>query len=218
MRLEDRIEVMANLGRHFSAGGVALEQAFGKAQESNPWFTRDNIVFAINAISKSYLDPNKLREWTAAYPIEDKSPKTVGIVMAGNLPLVGFHDLLATYLSGHRVQIRYSDKDEVLVRYVVEYLSKKDPRPGIFKLIKKLKDFDAVIATGSDNTARYFDYYFGKYPHIIRKNRHGVGVLDGRISEKDLIDLGEDVSLCEFGCELCRGSSYHSTTYRDCSC
>jgi len=163
----------------------------------NPWFTTESLMRALAGIA-SMLDKEVLRKWLHPYKI--KSPasdaeQTVGLVMAGNIPLVGFHDMMAVLAAGHKVLAKPSAKDDRLITKVAEILSTIDPALGsrIRFTDDKLSGMDAVIATGSDNSARYFEYYFRNIPHIIRKNRNGVAVLTGLETEKDLAALGEDI-------------------------
>ena len=161
----------------------------------NPWFTKDSVLKALSGIAQM-LDAEILRQWLSPYQL--KAParvRTVGLVMAGNIPLVGFHDLLCVLASGHRVLAKASSKDDRLIKKVTELLADIDPdqaeRIGFTE--NTLKGVDAVIATGSNNSARYFEYYFRNIPHIIRKNRNGVAVLTGKESEEELYQLGEDI-------------------------
>ena len=163
----------------------------------NPWFTRDFLMQALKGIS-SMLDEQVLQEWLGAYELKPPSTgmeRTVGLVLAGNIPLVGFHDLMAVMASGHKVLAKASTKDDRLIRKVAEILAFIEP--VLEKRIRftddKLSHMDAVIATGSDNSARYFEYYFRNIPHIIRKNRNGVAVLTGEESKEELKGLGEDI-------------------------
>jgi hypothetical protein len=142
------------------------------------------------------LDPEVLKKWLSPYQLKAPAQvRTVGLVMAGNIPLVGFHDLLCVLASGHRVLAKTSSKDDRLIKKVAEIISDIDPELGgrIAFTELTLKGVDAVIATGSNNSARYFEYYFRNIPHIIRKNRNGVAVLSGEESEEDLYRLGEDI-------------------------
>ncbi|SDB39322.1 Acyl-CoA reductase (LuxC) [Flavobacteriaceae bacterium MAR_2010_188] len=164
------------------------------ASEKNAWFTKTNILFNLKSWSEQ-LTEEKIREWGANYNIEEVVQKTVAIVMAGNIPLVGFHDFISVLLSGHRVLVKQSSNDKNLLPYLAQYLKQIEPE---FKdLIEftesKLENFDAVIATGSNNTARYFEYYFRGKPSIIRKNRNSVAILSGKESEEDLGNLSEDI-------------------------
>lgn len=163
----------------------------------NPWFTPDSLIKALKGIA-SMLEEEVLQKWLNPYgvkPIATGQQKTVGLVMAGNIPLVGFHDLLSVLATGHKVLAKPSSKDDRLIRKTADVLSGIDPEMGrrISFTDDKLSGIDAVIATGSDNSARYFEYYFRNIPHIIRKNRNGVAVLTGSESEEELAALGEDI-------------------------
>jgi hypothetical protein len=163
----------------------------------NPWFTRESLMKALKGIA-SMLEEEVLEKWLNPYgikPIATEAQLTVALVLAGNIPMVGFHDLMSVLASGHRVLAKPSSKDDRLIRKVAEVLSGIDPEIGsrIQFTDDKLSGMDAVIATGSDNSARYFEYYFRKIPHIIRKNRNGVAVLSGNESEDELAALGEDI-------------------------
>ncbi len=165
------------------------------AKEQNPWFTPENIRYALASWADA-LKPEKIEKWLSSYKFSnDISPKNVGVIMAGNIPLVGFHDFLSTIMSGNRIKAKLSSNDRQLLPVLAKYLIKLNP--DFEKLIHfeedKLKDIDAVIATGSDNTARYFEYYFGKYPHIIRKNRNSIAVLTGNETNEDLENLADDI-------------------------
>jgi hypothetical protein len=166
----------------------------------NPWFTKENVRMAIDGIIK-LLQKERLEQWVSSYNLRDQSKK-IALVLAGNIPLVGFHDLLSVLISGNNALIKPSSKDSVLLKFVIQKLNDIEPafRDKI-ELAEQLRNFDAVIATGSDNSARYFDYYFGKYPSIIRKNRTSVAILHGNESEDDLRTLGIDVfSYFGLGC------------------
>ena len=165
-----------------------------RQREFNSWFTLDQIVYACKSWSES-LTISNLNKWTRSYTLDENSPKIIAIIMAGNIPLVGFHDFLSALIAGHKVLIKQSHNDKHLLPILAKYLEFLDPK---FKDLihfteEKLERFDAVIATGSNNTARYFEYYFGKYPHIIRKNRNSVAVLTGNETDEELSLLGEDV-------------------------
>jgi hypothetical protein len=163
----------------------------------NPWFTREAVLTALGGISLM-LKPQVLSQWLNPYhltPLPDDKIRTVGLVMAGNIPLVGFHDLMCVLACGHRAQVKASSKDERLIKKVAELLSDIDPEMGsrIHFTDGILSGLDAVIATGSNNSARYFEYYFRHIPHIIRKNRNGVAVLTGGENEDQLYGLGRDI-------------------------
>ncbi len=195
MNLDLRITALARLGQHLLQPDDYLDAVIHRTEYNNPWFTKENQALAIRAIATQFLDKNLLEKWAADYPIPDEPPmKTVGMVMAGNLPLVGFHDLVCTFVAGHRAKIKLSDKDQFLLPYLLKLLEKYTPGAGdFFEIAEQIKGVDAVIATGSNNSSRYFEAYFGKYPHIIRKNRNAVAVLDGTETEDDLHLLGKDV-------------------------
>ena len=164
---------------------------------TNPWFIQDFLLSSIKAIGES-LSAEKLDKWLKKYENEisaNKSSKTIGVVMAGNLPLVGFHDYLSVLISGNRILAKLSQDDNKLLPLLHQILVLIEPEfknQALFTQ-EKLSDFDAIIATGSDNTARYFEYYFGKYPNIIRKNRNGVAVLNGEESAIELEALADDI-------------------------
>jgi acyl-CoA reductase-like NAD-dependent aldehyde dehydrogenase len=167
MNLTERIKVLTQLGRHLSQKDDYLEAVMHRSMHHNGWFTLENQQQAVEAIRRNFLDEQKLRQWIEKYDIPEETPsiKNVGIVMAGNIPLVGFHDLVSVFLSGHRAMIKMSDKDPYLLPYLLKLLGQFDERTkAYFQLVDRLKDFDAVIATGSNNSSRYFDHYFSKFP------------------------------------------------------
>lgn len=171
-----------------------MQQQLELARVNNGWFTDANARYACKSWSVALSEEN-LTRWTATYDFKDADPQTVAIVMAGNVPLVGFHDFLSVLLCGHKVLGKLSSNDEQLLPFLATYLISIEPGfEGYITFTKeKLENFDAVIATGSNNTARYFEYYFGKYPHIIRNNRNSVAVLTGNETKEQLDGLAEDV-------------------------
>lgn len=175
---------------------------FKEAHFYNRWFTIDNVQRAVAAIADEFLDSTKLHQWVSDHELPVQKPRNIGIVMAGNIPLVGFHDLLAVLVSGHHAIVKLSSKDEKLLPFLLEELKAIDEELVCRVHIKeKLSGYDAVIATGSNNTARYFDYYFGNHPHIIRKNRNSVAILTGNESEEALHNLSSDIfSYFGLGC------------------
>lgn len=195
MTLEERIDLLSKLGGHLTREDEFLQAIMHRTYFNNLWFTKENQERAIRAVTEAFLNKEKLQAWAARYDIRDEPPmKSVGMVMAGNIPLVGFHDLVCTFVAGHKSKVKLSDKDKFLLPYLLQLLEKFNPNAGLyFEVVEKLTDFDAVIATGSNNSARYFEAYFGKFPNIIRKNRNGIAVLDGFESEDDLHGLGRDV-------------------------
>ena len=169
-----------------------------KAEQKNPWFTQDFINRSISAITEDFLSQNRLEDWLAKYdlPSEEHLPKKIGIVMAGNIPMVGFHDLLCVFISGHISIIKVSSKDDVLIPAVIQFLHGQFPETKEYILIAdQLKGCDAYIATGGNQAATHFEYYFSKYPNIIRKNRTSVAVLSGNESDEELNNLSDDVHL-----------------------
>lgn len=195
MTLEDRIELLSELGDRIVAfDDPKIELAITKAHHENQWFVPENSKKSLNAISEQFLNKEKLTEWTNEYDLTKVNPKSIGLVLAGNIPLVGFHDLLCTIISGHNAVIKTSSKDDSLVQMILDIINdiKKDAKEKI-KVVDQLSDYDAVIATGSNNTAQHFEYYFRNYPNIIRKNRVSVAVLSGDESKDDLEKLGNDV-------------------------
>ncbi len=164
------------------------------AEENNGWFTKENIAFAINGWVESLTNEN-LSIWLKPFTFNIKSPKKVAIIMAGNIPLVGFHDFISVLISGHHALVKQSSNDKHLLPYLAKYLEFVEPRfKGTISFTEdKLVNFDAVIATGSNNTARYFEYYFKDKPSIIRNNRNSVAVLSGNESLEELQLLSEDI-------------------------
>ncbi len=211
MDLNTRINAFSKLGEflsQFSREGIRKNEAVAYndlffdgflhqmklAEEHNGWFTKENILFAIESWTK-LLNIDDLNLWLSPYTITTKTPKTIAIVMAGNIPLVGFHDFLSVLLSGHHVMVKQSDNDKHLLPFLSKYLEHIEPqfKHTIRFTQDKLTGFDAVIATGSDNTARYFEYYFKNKPAIIRKNRNSVAVLTGKENAEELKALAEDI-------------------------
>ena len=194
IRREDRISAFAAVGKIVqNLRDSERAEVHRRARAENSWFTEQSVDQALAGVQR-YLDADKLREWTRHLPDVPPSMKNVGVVMAGNIPLVGFHDFLTVLISGHTLWGKLSSQDTYLLRYVAQLLTEIEPRfEEHIRWVDKLKEADAIIATGSDNTARYFEYYFAKYPHIIRKNRTGVGVLQGNESSEELHLLGQDV-------------------------
>jgi hypothetical protein len=164
------------------------------AQENNSWFTKDNVYFTLNSWSKSLTESN-LNNFIKSIDLNIKSPKKVAIIMAGNIPLVGFHDFLSVLISGHSVVVKQSSSDKHLLPFLAKYLEYVEEgfKGKITFTEEKLTNFDAVIATGSNNTARYFEYYFKNKPNIIRKSRNSVAVITGKETEEDFIKLSDDI-------------------------
>ncbi|HRJ28398.1 MAG TPA: acyl-CoA reductase [Cyclobacteriaceae bacterium] len=195
MTLDQRINAFTKLGLHLrNLPEDSLAQLATEASHENPWFTSISVRKAIQGII-NYLDGEKLTNWVTTYPIEHSSPKNIALVMAGNIPLVGFHDLLCVLISGHNALVKLSSKDSKLNRYLIDRLIEMEPqfKNRITIQAEILKDFDAVIATGSDNSARLFDYYFRKVPNVIRRNRTSCAILMGNETQEDFKNLGHDV-------------------------
>ncbi len=171
-----------------------MEEKIDSAIHYNGWFNRENIIFSLQQWSEA-LTAKNLELWLDRYDLANSGGKTVGIVMAGNIPLVGFHDFISVLVSGHKVLVKQSTSDQQLLPVIAAYLMHLDKRyeERIRFTKDKLEDFDAVIATGSNNTARYFEYYFKGKPSIIRKNRNSVAILTGEETKDDLQMLGEDI-------------------------
>lgn len=212
MTLQDRIGIFVQLGEILSlvSGKKYLSDNEGKndliqifeeaataAIDHNGWFTDEFVQIAMKSWADALTEEN-LQRWLEHYDISDSlSKKTVAVIMAGNIPMVGFHDLLCILLCGFRVKIKLSHSDEVLMKAVVNILIRLNPdlQDRIIFSDNKLNDFDAVIATGSNNSVRYFDHYFAKYPNIMRGNRTSIAVLTGNETEEQLIGLSDDTCL-----------------------
>jgi hypothetical protein len=198
MILQERIMLMGRLGQYMLGNEEEWEAIKERAYRENPWFIPEFIEHAVQSIAHHFLNPTFLEEWAAGYsiPAEQSSPKTVGLVMAGNIPLVGFHDFLCVFISGHSVVIKTSSKDEILIKHLVKKLYEWDITiQDSVAFAERLNGCDAYIATGSNNSSRYFDYYFGKYPNIIRRNRTSVAVLDNTETTGELEALAKDIQL-----------------------
>lgn len=201
MTLEERIEALEKLGEALKTY-PEWESVARKSVFHNPWFTIETVNESKEAICQHYLDGSNLRQWISKYKLEDKSAKTVGLILAGNIPWVGIHDIISVFLSGNKAQIKLSEKDTVLNKFLLALLEEIDPRTKVyFHLVDRLENYDAVIATGSNTTGRYFEKYFSQVPSIIRKNRHGVAVVRKETSDADIKLLGRDIfSYFGLGC------------------
>ncbi len=202
MTIEERVQALIKLGDLLAQKNDLLEAVVQKAYAQNRWFIPENSHIAIEAIRKEFLIEDKLRAWIGQYSINNIKPKKVGLILAGNIPLVGLHDLLAVFMSGHIALLKLSSKDTALMQFVIDSLAQIDPRTKSFiQVVERLKDFEVVIATGSDNTARYFKTYFEKYPNIIRHNRNSVAILTGFETQEERRALGQDIfSYFGLGC------------------
>jgi hypothetical protein len=204
MNLEERIESFSVLGNILLESldddsikfSRKLNQLITRQHALNAWFTEDNVRFALKTIASELTEDN-LRKWTGSYQALQESglPYRVGLIFAGNIPLAGFHDFLSVLISGNKVLAKTSSKDSELIPFLGEILCDINPAfSGMMEFTTgTLNGFDAVIATGSNNSSRYFEYYFGKYPHIIRRNRNSIAIIDGRETASELEDLGRDI-------------------------
>ena len=199
MNLQARIKGFVTLGQQLSdPNNSLLLTAKDEAYRQNAWFLPEFIDQAILQISEQFLKEEALVEWTSTYPsIADQPTEIkVGIVMAGNIPLVGFHDLLSTLIAGHTAVVKRSSKDQVLMDFIIASLIAINPAFAAQIMVQEqLKNCDAYIATGGNNAGNYFDYYFGKFPHIIRKNKTSIAILDGTETEAELASLADDCML-----------------------
>lgn len=159
----------------------------------NGWFDKESVLLSVEAIATS-LSKSQLSDWMSVYQLVENQNKRVGVIMAGNIPLVGFHDFLSILITGNTVLAKMSSDDNTLLSKIGEVLVNIEPEfENKIEFVDKLENFDAVIATGSNNSARYFEAYFGKYPHVIRKNRNSVAVIHENDTKEDLELLGQDV-------------------------
>ncbi len=205
MKVEEHVSAFAKLGEYFLKieTDANFHEKIISAKKHNGWFTETNVLYALKSLGES-LSKEKLEKWITDYTLQSPNlqPLTVGVIMAGNIPCVGFHDFLCVLMSGNIIAMKLSSDDKILMKAVAEKLVDIEPRFSD-KIIftEKMKGMDAVIATGSNNTSRYFEYYFSKYPHIIRKNRSSVAVLSGDETEDQLKGLGKDIfSYFGLGC------------------
>jgi hypothetical protein len=197
MSLQNRIENLAKLGIYLSEKSETIEDLKENAYYQNAWFIPEFVDMAIQNITDSFCKKEILTAFAKTYALPESNTivKKVGIVMAGNIPMVGFHDLLCVYLSGHQAIVKLAQKDTVLMQGVIDFLNKiNNSEEPIIDTAEMLKDCDAYIATGSNNTARYFEQYFAKYANIIRQSKTSVAVLNGAETELELIALTKDVT------------------------
>lgn len=194
MTLPERIAAFVALGEELkSLTPEQKQEIVFRAGNANSWFDERNITHALNGIIY-LLDKENLQDWLFVYDLEQIKPKKVGVIMAGNIPMVGFHDFLSVLVAGHHLYAKLSSEDSFLMKMLAGYLTQREPRfAEHIHFVDLMKDVDAVIATGSDNTARYFEYYFSKKPHIIRKNRTSLGILAGKETAEDFLALGQDI-------------------------
>lgn len=192
MTQNQRIDAFVALGDFLRSMPQPLVDVMEKAATKNPWYTLENTKKQFAAISQN-LTADKLESWLDGHSMADNSKK-VGLILAGNIPLVGFHDILSVLIAGFVAQIKVSSDDAGLTPFILSSLIALEPAfKAKIELVERLQDFDLIIATGSDNSSRYFDYYFGKKPNIIRKNRNSVAILTGNESPSELMALGHDI-------------------------
>jgi hypothetical protein len=195
LSLHTRIELLDKLGKYMLSDDEQWLETQVRAKLANMWFTPEHIALSVKNVAEQFLQKEILEQWIVDYKTVDE-PKVVGIVSAGNIPLVGFHDFMCGFLSGHDVLLKLSSKDEVLMKHLISKMNEWEPDVNKHVQISDmLKDCDAYITTGSNNTARYFEQYFGKFPHIIRKNRTSVAILSGNETDEALSLLADDVFL-----------------------
>ncbi|MGB0403468.1 MAG: acyl-CoA reductase [Salibacteraceae bacterium] len=207
MTLSDRINAFSYLGNRvenflsnrnsdsLDKDLLSLNEIVKSSSFSNGWFVENEVLRALKGTT-SFLKKDKLESWTSnsAGEFDETSDAKVGIIMAGNIPLVGFHDLLSVLMSGCRAQVKLSSDDKHLIPALMQLLD--EPYPELVEkvqFVERLEGFDAIIATGSNNSSRYFESYFSKVPHIIRKNRTSVAILSGQETQEELTKLGKDV-------------------------
>ena len=197
MNLKDRIGLMVSLGTYLKSEDIEWKEAKSEAFIKNGWFTEEFIDLAVDNIITYFLDKEKLECWINYYHLDDNiQPKNIGIVMAGNIPLVGFHDFLSVFISGHRQVIKMSSKDNILLKKIYDYLILQNREVEAYvKFAGRLNGCDAYLTTGSNNTSRYFEYYFGKYPSIIRSQKTSAAILKGDETMTDLEKLADDICL-----------------------
>jgi hypothetical protein len=202
MNLVERIRAFNLLGDkidHLSA--EERNQLVDQARNLNAWFVPESILFSLAGISY-FLKEKNLNTWVSSYDLTNKKNRKVGIAMAGNIPLVGFHDYLSVLISGNDLVVKLSSQDSYLLPTINSWLIEIEPRfKNKIQFEERLNHVEAIIATGSDNTSRYFEYYFRNIPHIIRKNRSSVAILMGEEDSSHLTELGKDVfSYFGLGC------------------
>lgn len=198
--MHETVEIYRNPGKIIFTPGSKhdfLSKAIVEAEQKNPWFSRDHILFAMESICRM-LAPGKIEKWLMPYQRylkKETGMKDIGVVMAGNIPMIGFHDFLCVLLAEHRFIGKLSSQDDVLMPAIARLLTGIEPalEGRIEFRTDKLGKIDAVIATGSNNTSRYFEYYFREYPHIIRKNRNSIAVLTGNETEEEMQGIASDI-------------------------
>ncbi|WP_184550266.1 acyl-CoA reductase [Mucilaginibacter sp. FT3.2] len=194
INIKNSINSFSSLGKQLIAPDAQLMNIIEDERYHNAWFTPESVLEAVTAIGKM-LNETDLQTWLSKYDLNKAAAnKKVGLILAGNIPLVGFHDVLCVLASGNHALIKASSQDARLIKTVLERLVAIDGSfANQFSFVERLADFDAIIATGSNNSSRYFDYYFGKVPNIIRKNRNSIALLTGDETAEQLFNLGHDI-------------------------
>ncbi len=196
MNLTKRIELLAKLGQNLIKNLENYNSVLIKAKVKNPWFTIENQENAIKSIAQNYLNAENLNKWVELYGSNNfvLKSKKIGVICAGNIPLVGIHDLISVFISGNIALVKLSSKDEILMKFIIEKLYEIDEAiKNYIQIVPKLANFDAVIATGSNNSARYFEYYFRNVPLLLRKNRTSIAILQGNETDEELKLLANDI-------------------------
>lgn len=190
---EKLVNAFVLLGKYIENEHQEIELLVENAYQHNTWFSPNETKHALNAW-KGLLKKEALENWLSNYPIRIGEPKKVGLILAGNIPMVGFHDVCSVLLAGHIAQIKLSSQDTVLIKHLLSKLIEFEPSLSS-KIIyeDRMNTIDAIIATGSNNSARHFDFYFGKIPNIIRRNRNSIAVITGNETAEDFVNLGEDI-------------------------
>lgn len=192
--MQEKINALVLLGKQLQDNNnfefVDIKE---KAERLNKWFTQEFIDFAVNSIVEKFLNKEKLELWLSNYDISKiDETETLGIILAGNLPLVGFQDILTCFVLNVNTKIKLSSKDETLTKYIINQFQKIDENWNC-EIVERLKDFDKVIATGSNNTNRYFEYYFKNVPNLLRTNRNSLAILNGKETKEELEALADDI-------------------------
>ncbi|MFI5170773.1 MAG: acyl-CoA reductase [Chitinophagales bacterium] len=194
MNLKERINGFSELAKTLDDSNAELSEIIRKTEAQNPWFTEFHCRLMVKNFREKFFNPEKLHSWLKKYGELPEKNKTIGLVLAGNIPFVGMHDMLCVIMSGNRAMVKLSAKDDLFFPWVYQQLLKTDKAfENKITFVERLEGFDAVIATGSNNSARYFEYYFGKYPNIIRKNRTSISILKGDETDEEIYALGKDV-------------------------
>lgn len=193
INISNTVKALSELGKQLAEPNPELMEIIETERQYNAWFTPESVFNAVTATGRM-LNRTDLEKWLGTYNIQENSSKKIGLVLAGNIPLVGFHDVLCVLVTGNHALIKASSQDARLIKYVLNALVKIDASfKDSYSFVERLADFDAIIATGSNNTSRYFEYYFGKVPNIIRKNRNSIALLTGNETAEELKALGHDI-------------------------